>query len=64
MEHVFCRWARIFWLFFFMSVSVLELPASVAFLVPSFISCGYLILPCAAILDARPAPLPACFVDF
>jgi hypothetical protein len=64
MEHVFCRWAGIFWLFFFMSVSVLELPASVAFLGPSFISRGYLISPCAAILNARLAPLPACSVDF
>jgi hypothetical protein len=54
MEHVFYRWARVLWLFISTIASALKLPAFVAFLVLSFISCGYLILSCAAIFIARP----------
>jgi hypothetical protein len=50
MEHVFRQWARILRLFSFMTVFVSELPAPVAFLVPSFISCGYLVVSYAAVL--------------
>jgi hypothetical protein len=63
MEHVFCQWARVLWLFFSMIASALKLPAFLAFLVLSFISYSYLISPCAAIIIARHAPLPACSID-